>query len=142
MTQGKSKTAAALPMTTTLGKGQAALAPDKAAAAAAVGNCYSDGTSEAVAPVAASDSNTLVTANPLGSTRRYPFDPLVSCVFTFPEHLHWFLLCEARQIPVRPLLKNRQRAVLGRLARRNGASKWRQTLHTCGGELEEHAQIF
>ncbi len=30
----------------------------------------------------------------------------------------------------------------GRLARRNGGSKWCQTLQTCGEELEGHTQIF
>ncbi len=86
---------------------------------------------------------------PLRSTRRgsfigwkYPFYPLISYVFTFPKHLHKILRGEARPVPVWPLLENRQGAVLGWLARRNGASEWRQTLQTCGGELEEHAQIF
>ncbi len=76
------------------------------------------------------------------SGRKYPFYPLISYVFPFPEHLHWFLPVEARQVPVWPLLENHQRAVWGMSARRNGATKWRQTLQTCGGEVEEHTHIF
>jgi hypothetical protein len=84
-----------------------------------------------------------------GSTRRgtsrdrkYPFYPLISYVFTFPKHLHRFLRGEARTVPVRPPLESRQGAVLGRSARRNGVSKWRQTLQTCGGDLDEQAESF
>jgi hypothetical protein len=78
----------------------------------------------------------------VGST---PFYPLIPYVNPFPKHLHRFVRGEASPVPVRPLLKNRQRAVLERSSRRtrNGASKWRKTtLQTCRGELEEHTQIF
>jgi hypothetical protein len=74
--------------------------------------------------------------------RKYPFYPLISDVFTFPKHLHRFLRGEARLVPVWPHLESRQGAVLGRSARHKGASKWRQTLQTCGGDLEGHTQIF
>jgi hypothetical protein len=68
--------------------------------------------------------------------------PLISYVFTFPKHWHRFLQGEARPVPVWPPLESRQGAVLRRSARRNGASKWRQTLQTCGGDLDEQAESF
>jgi hypothetical protein len=80
--------------------------------------------------------------------------PVVGSTPSMPSFLmtsHFLCMCTGfyRVRPARYRFDHLSKVVKGpfwggwrRLARRNGASEWRQTLQICGEELEGHTQIF
>ncbi len=109
-------------VTTTQGNGKAAAAPDKAAAAADKAAAAPD--KAAAAPdkaAAAPDKAAAAPDNAAAAPDKATAAPDKAAVAP--------LLAAATALTP---LESRQGAVLGRLARRNRASKWRQTLQTCG----------